>query len=182
MRWVETFTGKKFDIDNPLICMVDIIDIAHSLSMQCRFNGHTKTFYSVAEHSVHLSRQISQEGALCGLLHDASETYTGDIVKPIKNRAFGRLEDRILPVIMGAFDVRVRRIDVKRIIREIKEADLRMMATEKAQLMPSEHAYECLEGVKPYDLELEGWNPTKANDEFLKRFMELTDLAANGPS
>lgn len=51
MVWIQTYSGKKFEPLNPSIDSIDIIDIAHSLSMICRFNGHSQRFYSVAEHS-----------------------------------------------------------------------------------------------------------------------------------
>lgn len=49
--WLQTFTGKKIFPLNPRTEDICIADIAHSLSMQCRYNGHTKLFYSVAQHS-----------------------------------------------------------------------------------------------------------------------------------
>lgn len=87
--WIETYTGKYV---NPLEFAesdIDIEDIAHSLSLQCRYMGHCKVFYSVAEHSIQVARELCNRGAskktcLGGLLHDASETYLGDIVSPLK--------------------------------------------------------------------------------------------------
>ena len=60
MYWLQTFTGKKIDLINPTREMVDIEDIAHSLSMICRYNGHCRDFYSVAEHSVMVEAMGSQ--------------------------------------------------------------------------------------------------------------------------
>ena len=54
--WIQTFTGKKFSPLEPRREDIDILDIAHSRSMQCRFNGHCRQFYSVAEHSVRVAR------------------------------------------------------------------------------------------------------------------------------
>lgn len=61
---------------------IDIEDIAHSLSNLCRFNGRVTEFYSVAEHCVHVSSFCKNK--LWGLLHDASEAYLGDMIRPIK--------------------------------------------------------------------------------------------------
>jgi 5'-deoxynucleotidase YfbR-like HD superfamily hydrolase len=82
--WIQTYTGKPFWPLEPELGEIDIVDIAHALSMQCRYSGHTKRFYSVAEHSVHISNSVSPENALWGLLHDASEAYLVDIPRPLK--------------------------------------------------------------------------------------------------
>jgi hypothetical protein len=112
--WLQTFTGKKIDLINPTREMVDIEDIAQSLSMICRYNGHCRDFYSVAEHSVMVEAMGSQillrqillrreaernsgrlsappkptseivQQSLSLLLHDAAEAYIGDITTPLK--------------------------------------------------------------------------------------------------
>ena len=90
MFWCQTFTGKKVDILCPTPEMVDIEDIAHALSMTCRFGGHCREFYSVAEHSV-LVEQMGRYSLHCSdpriimllLLHDAAEAYIGDIITPV---------------------------------------------------------------------------------------------------
>ena len=82
--WIQTYSGKKFSPINPKIEDINIEDIAHSLSMQCRFNGHIEDFYSVAQHSVLVSYFCDKKDALSGLLHDASEAYICDIPSPLK--------------------------------------------------------------------------------------------------
>ena len=82
-RWIQTYTGKKFFPMNPKTEDLDIIDIAHALSMKCRFVGHTKQFYSVAQHSVIVSWNCSNPHL--GLLHDAAEAYLPDVPAPIKD-------------------------------------------------------------------------------------------------
>lgn len=88
-HWFQTHTGKLVDVRNPTPDMVDLEDIAHALSMICRFAGHVREFYSVAEHSVLVAmlgnrHDLSPEFNLALLLHDAAETYIGDIISPVK--------------------------------------------------------------------------------------------------
>jgi uncharacterized protein len=82
--WIQTYTGKQFWPLSPLPEDIVIEDIAHALSMQCRFGGHVRTFYSVAQHSVHVSLLVEPQYALWGLLHDAAEAYLVDLPRPIK--------------------------------------------------------------------------------------------------
>src|ERR1700683_336889 len=83
--WIVTFSGRRFYVLDPRPSDVRIEDIAHSLSLQCRFNGHVKNFYSVAQHSVLVSERCDPADALYGLLHDASEAYIGDMSAPLKH-------------------------------------------------------------------------------------------------
>jgi hypothetical protein len=78
---ISTFTGIKFKFDDPEF---NIIDIAHALSHQCRFVGHTNRFYSIAQHSLLVSELMSNDLKLTGLLHDATEAYLGDVSRPLK--------------------------------------------------------------------------------------------------
>jgi uncharacterized protein len=85
----QTYRGKKADVLRPTPEAVDVVDIIHSLSLLCRFNGHCRYFYSVAQHSclvadllVHYFNEPRYE--LLGLLHDATEAYVGDMIRPLK--------------------------------------------------------------------------------------------------
>lgn len=102
---IFTATGLTFNIVNPNPMDVSLTDVSYSLSHICRYNGHVPTFYSVAEHSVRVAWWLQDHGhgheiALTGLLHDAAETYVGDMVRPLKRHPeFGavhqQLEDRV---------------------------------------------------------------------------------------
>jgi hypothetical protein len=82
---ITTYSGKRFSLDEANPENIEIVDIAHSLSMICRFNGHTQEFYSVAEHCVHMARRLTdRKTALYALLHDAGEAYYGDVTTPLK--------------------------------------------------------------------------------------------------
>lgn len=87
---IQNSLGAKIDLRNPRSEDIDIGDIAHSLSLVCRFGGHVKHFYSVAEHSILVANLLHEAGqpraiVLAGLLHDAHEAYLGDVTTPVKS-------------------------------------------------------------------------------------------------
>ena len=89
MGEIKTYTGIMFDPIVPEAEKIDIVDIAHALSMLCRGNGHMKHFYSVGQHSINCmmeakARGYSQRVQLGCLLHDASEAYLSDVTRPVK--------------------------------------------------------------------------------------------------
>jgi len=111
-----TVTGVHFNLLDPDPSKIKIEDIAHGLAYTCRWNGHTKTYYSVAEHSMRVHDEFSnytrnrgmysRKRALAALLHDAEEAYWGDIIRPIKNM-YPEIEEEILKlrlIIMNKFD------------------------------------------------------------------------------
>ena len=89
MSEIMTHTKKMFDPLHPQEALIDIVDIAHALSMLCRANGHFKSFYSVGQHSINCAREAAARGysdrlQLACLLHDASEAYLSDVTRPVK--------------------------------------------------------------------------------------------------
>jgi uncharacterized protein len=83
--WIRTFTGKRFYPLQPRLQDIDITDITHALSLQCRFTGHCICHYSVAEHSLLVASLVPEEHQLQALLHDASEAYLTDVARPVKH-------------------------------------------------------------------------------------------------
>ena len=132
--WIQTYTGVTFYPLDPRPDEVRIEDIAHSLSNQCRFAGHCRQFYSVAEHSVRVSLALAQRLALWGLMHDAAEAYLVDLPRPIKRYAeFGPLyqsiESNLMLTVCERFGLHPNMpISVKRM-------DTRLLVTEKRDLM-----------------------------------------------
>jgi len=181
---IATFTGKVFDLLNPKPEMVCIEDIAHSLAYQCRYTGHTKIFYSVAQHCVLMAENPDFPGdPMKKLLHDADETYLGDIAKPWKDllrvqkgygvgsriEGVGKTEQAVQTVIGEALGVDLS------FSEDVKESDIRMAATEIRDVMTEMDA-TFLWG---YDLGDEAqeriisWSPEIAEVRFLKTYNNL---------
>jgi hypothetical protein len=103
---MQTYSGGQFWPLEPRVEDVHITDIAHAIGKLCRFSGHLKCFYSVAEHSIRVSRFVPAEYALWGLLHDAAEAFISDIPRPVKRNigpTIGEVEERILRVVAARF-------------------------------------------------------------------------------
>lgn len=109
--WMQTYRGRGYYFDQLTADDIDIEDIAHSLSNICRFNGHCRTFYSVASHSLMVSDICDPGDALWGLLHDAGEAYLGDMLWGLKHGCpeigdpFMALEERILKIIAEKYQL-----------------------------------------------------------------------------
>jgi hypothetical protein len=129
MSWIRTNSGKIFDYANTTMESIDINDIAHSLSMNCRFNSQINRFYSVAEHCIIMSRLASPENALWALLHDGTEAYVGDLPSPLKRLLpdYCEIEDNIMRVMCDKWDLpydmprEVKRLDQMMLVAEIEE-------------------------------------------------------------
>ena len=102
----NAFTGTKINIKHPTVHMIKIDDIAHALSQICRFGGHTKRLYTVAQHSVLVAELAPPHLKRYALLHDATEAYLGDVIKPLKvilGEDYKQLEIRFHDVICDKF-------------------------------------------------------------------------------
>ena len=102
---IRTYTGKYVNVFEPTEDMICIEDIAHALSNQCRFAGHTQSFHSVAEHCITCAVLAPPQLALQALMHDASEAYFVDIPTPIKNHMpeYKVIEHKLMCVIANKF-------------------------------------------------------------------------------
>lgn len=177
---IFTFTGKPvdpLDIDLASIC---IEDIAHHLSQLCRFTGATRSFYSVAEHSVRVSEiaeamgpQENQNAAallgLYGLLHDGSEAYICDVASPVKGsdgfKSYREIEAGLQARIYRRFGLK------STMPAEVAAADALMLAVEFRDLMTMSPAglvqqADGLATIRP-------WSPLTAESRFLARFEAL---------
>ncbi len=175
---IETFSGKMIYPLKPEENDIIIDDIAHSLSMQCRFNGHCKCFYSVAEHSVNTAKVAEMlfpnipQIVIFSLLHDASEAYLCDIPRPIKSSFTDYLdwEKRLSDVILNKFAYRIPSEKEEELILK---ADNIMLATESYELTFSKGADWGLSEQILNDIDLFCWTPEEAKKKFLQKFEKL---------
>ncbi len=172
---ISTYSGAAFDFQDPDISSINILDIAHGLSMMCRFNGHVRSFYSVAEHCVLGASKVPEQYRLPFLLHDASEAFIADIVSPAKKLLpeYLHLERRVQCAVAFRFGF------VPDLFQrpEIHEADIRMCITERNQLQPlyRPELWVKLDSWAPYDdVFVECWSPAEAEQRFLSLFWELS--------
>lgn len=124
---ITTFTGKTVDPLNLKEEDICIEDIAHSLALINRFNGHSRFPISVAQHSVYVSR-IAVDHELEGLLHDAAEAYIGDMTKWVKHSPhmveYRKIESQIEKVIFKKFGI----VELDHVVSEADEIMVRFEA------------------------------------------------------
>ena len=173
VKWIQAYpSNKKVHFLTPIPDEIDIDDIAHHLSNICRFNGGISKTYSVAEHSLHVSRLVSPHLALAGLLHDASEAYIGDVVKQQKEH-FGNykyIENNLMEVIAAKFNLKCNFWKHS----EIKKVDERLAFTEAKKLGKDISQWPTKQ--IPYsDDVIQCFTPRIARSEFLSRFWSIYD-------
>jgi hypothetical protein len=169
--WIQVYTGQAFYPFDPRTEEINIIDIAHALSMQCRYSGHVNSFYSVAEHSVHISRAVDPEYALWGLLHDASEAYLVDIPRPLKPLLpqYKEAEKQVMKCIIEHFGLYPTIEPL-----QVKKFDTQILINERNSLMGKSAKEWGLQGEPIPDVHIRGWYPDVAERFFLDRFTELS--------
>ena len=184
--WIQTFSGLAFYPLDPRPEDIRIEDIAHALALQCRFTGHSRLFYSVAEHSVHVSYLCEPEDALWGLLHDASEAYLGDVSRPLKRQPAMR-EYRVAErdaqwAVSLRFGLDTEELEPASVTR----ADMLLAAIEGRDLLPPIQArHEAMYAERWRDwfapigscglVLSRPWSPEEAESRFLARFRKLVE-------
>lgn len=171
---IQTRSGKYINFVDYTSNIYDIQDIAHALSNLCRFTGHCSSFYSVAQHCVHASYCVDPEFAYEALMHDRIEAYLGDIASPLKQLLpdYKKLEKGLEEDSAWAFMLPLK------MSPEVREADIKMLATEKRDLMVEtpDIIWGIIQGVEPCLDIIEPWSPEYSYIMFMKRYDELFPL------
>ena len=183
--YFPTLKGRRFYPSDPQPGDFDLEEIAHALSMICRFGGQIRSFYSVGQHSVLVGRAVfgatgNHALALYGLLHDAAEAYIGDVVWPVKHasemRGYKVLEQRVESALRRQFGLHPVQPDV------VKHYDLVLLATEKRDLREREDphvrhehdlarsSYGLHADIAPLSERIEPWDMQTAEYTFLDDF------------
>lgn len=174
-RWIQTFTGRRFDVFNPNPDHIHLLDIAVALANTCRFSGHTPYHYSVGQHSLLMSRVVPPSVAMEALMHDAAETYMGDVPRPIK---LG-LQDynAVIKVVETAISERFNLTFPWP--AEIHEADMRMVITE-AHAFEKETVGWGIDAAPYGDVVVAKMDPLNVRALFIERFLELESARVMG--
>ena len=173
---IQTFGGRRIRPLDTDPAQIDVADVAHALSHLCRFGGHCRVFYSVAQHSVLAADAVVREGgdaddALWALLHDAPEAYLGDLPHPLKHSPYGEAyreaEARLQEAVCLRFGLP---LDPPPLLKRIDRA---LLAAERAALMAPAWDWPELDGVEALDVEVVPQQPAAARAAFLDRYERL---------
>jgi hypothetical protein len=173
--FMQVYSGRQYWPCDPRPAEVFIEDIAHSLSLQCRYAGHCILHYSVAEHSVLIARWLLPKYgplmALHGLLHDAPEAYCVDVPRPLKPHLanYKQIEELNWHAVADRFGLS------RDLPAEVHEADNRIIGDEFINMRPMAwHA----RFDNPLGVKIGCWSPQEAEEEFLATFEALTNQRA----
>ena len=168
--WFQTYLGIQFHPTDPRPEDVNINDIAHHLSLICRFGGAVKQFYSVGQHSLFVADLLPKPLKLQGLMHDATEAYIGDMIRPLKLSMpeFRACEDRVWRAICERFNLDPT-LDLG-----VKDADNIALLTERRDLLlPTGYQWSLLAKYQPAKRTIHPLPAPVVEDYFLKYFHAL---------
>lgn len=171
--YIQTAFGNRYSLLYPDPDQILLREVAHALSNICRFTGHTREFYSVAQHSVLIARIMRDEGrdpmtVRAALMHDAHEAFVGDVPTPLKAalRARGPGFDHMETLAKKAISKRFR--TPVQLPLAVRQADLRMLMTESAQLLFGGPMGKGWPDAEPYPIQITPWIPDRARLAFLE--------------
>lgn len=180
-NWINTFTGIAFHPLEPKAEDVCLADIAHALSHECRYTGHTLSFYTVAEHSVLVSKGVAALGGSFNdqrwaLLHDATEAYLSDIASPVKKHPsfsfYREVEKRLMDAIAEHFKLEGPEPDVVRFVDAqmiaFESVDPRIIKTRNPNWPTMEKDHRLTPVIN-----IQCLLPASAQDAFMAHYQEL---------
>lgn len=169
---IQLSSGKYFDLLRPELAEFTIHDIAAALSKLCRFTGHTREFYSVAQHSVLVSQEAPEELKMNALLHDAAEFVLGDVASPLKSLLphYKMLEASVQQAVRNKFNYGFECTHPA-----VKHLDLVLLATERRDLMPNgdDSEWEILKGIAPLSRHIQPLPPAEAYRLFIGQYNSI---------
>lgn len=174
--WFQTHSGVRFFPLDPHPEDINIDDITHALARTCRFGGHVRDYYSVAQHSVIVSNIVPEELALYGLLHDATEAYIGDCVRPLKYSMpqYREIEENLWGVVADRFGLH------REIPAEVKHADNVALITERRDLLANQQEWgEWTKAYTPLAEKINPFNHDQSETLFALRFQEIMENRRN---
>lgn len=180
-HYIQAHSGKKVDYSDLQVDSIDIMDIAHALSNNCRFNGHTSSFFSVAQHSLLVEAIVAEAGGtleqrMQALLHDAPEAYISDMPTPLKSLLpFFKAIERTMEIVIS----RALEVDIMELDKTVKQADHKALAIEahnffdKVEWIENPNYKRCIAGVSDPSGKLVSLPPSVSKEAFLNKYWNL---------
>ena len=176
MSTITTYSKKPFDPVTTDGQGIEIVDIAHALSLMCRANGHFPYFYSVAQHCLNCVKEAAARGyservQLGCLLHDASEAYLSDVTRPIKQLLpyYLEVEERLQTIIFNKWITPPLTVEE---CRQIFEVDDVLLYYEFSDIMGERVTDE--KPTRYADLEFDFAEFSRVEREYRQAFERLT--------
>ncbi len=173
---IATYSGVEFFPLDPKVEDIRLFDIAHALSMKCRYTGQCHQFFSVAQHSVMVSQileamKATVEEQYIGLMHDAQEAYLPDVASPIKGHIPGyrEIEQKVEAVVAEAFNFKFPHPKI------IKVADAESFRHEYRQIMPELSWWKGDPPRYSWGV-IEEWTPLVGRERFIQRHRRLASM------
>lgn len=194
-EWMQTYSGRQFFPLDPRPEDICITDIAHALSMTCRYAGHCQRFYSIAEHSVLMFRyglvkskttsdvllhDNLELAAVVALFHDAAEAYTGDLPRAVKQAvkdSWRPMEHKIEDAIWTHFGLQEEAVQHQQLV---KTWDQMIVPTERKAFMRLEEVW-AHDMLKPLPVTIYCWPPHLAKQAFILAYWEACKIMGWDP-
>lgn len=170
--YILTISGNHFDYVEMDYNVLNIEEIAHALANTCRFGGHCREYYSVAQHSVLVARYVPVDLARDALFHDAAEAYLGDMPTPLKQLLpdYKAMTDRVEYWIQKKLGINIEH-------PEIKKADLQVLGMEKRDLMPHDDTtWAILNDLEIPEEVITPMDPVDAYNYFMEEYYQIAKI------